>query len=41
MIQHTERLDLDISTQNSISNGETVVESASTNGPLEAEGKRA
>lgn len=37
MIQHTERLDLDISTQNSISNGETVVESASTNGPLEAE----
>lgn len=40
MIQHTERLDLDISAQNSLSNGENGVESGSTNGPLDVEGKQ-
>lgn len=39
MIQHTERLDLDLSSQNSVSNGESVAESGSISGPLDGEGK--
>lgn len=41
MIQHTERLDLDLSNPNSVSNGESMAESGSVSGPLDGEGKQA